>query len=100
MRKDQNAWSDEEKAYLRKHWAEKTRYEIAAVLVGKTPNAVMCKAYVLGLKKRKYKAVPEIKYGAPHEDDHLPARQTPRITVVQHAAGTITTHRMLSLIHI
>ncbi len=94
MRKDQTAWSDEEKAYLRKHWAEKTRYEIAAVLVGKTPNAVMCKAYDLGLKKRKYKAVPEIKYGAPHKDDHLPARQTPHITVVKHAAGTITTHRM------
>lgn len=94
MRKDQTAWSDEEKAYLRKHWAEKTRYEIAAVLVGKTPNAVMCKAYALGLKKRKFKAVPEIKYGAPHEDDHLPARKAPHITVVKHAAGTITTHRM------
>lgn len=94
MSKNQTRWSDKEKAYLRKHWAEKTRYEIAAVLVGKTPNAVMCKAYAMGLKKRKYKAVPEIKYGAPHEDDHLPARKAPHITVVKHAAGTITTHRM------
>ena len=94
MSKNQTRWSDEEKAYVRKHWAFKTQYEIAAVLVGKTPNAVMCKAYALGLKKRKFKAVPEIKYGAPHEYDHLPARQTPRITVVKHAAGTITTHRM------
>jgi hypothetical protein len=93
MSKNQSKWSDKEKAYLRKHWASKTQNEIAAVL-GKTPNAVMCKAYALGLKKRKYKAVTEIKYGAPHEDDLLPARQTPHITVVKHAAGTITTHRM------
>ena len=94
MSKNQTRWSDKEKAYLRKHWAFKTQNEIAAVLVGKTPNAVMCKAYALGLKKRKYKAVPEIKYGAPHEDDHLPSLQKPLITVVKHAAGTITTHRM------
>ena len=94
MSKNQSKWSDEEKAYLRKHWASKTQNEIAAVLVGKTPNAVMCKAYALGLKKRKFKAVPEIKYGAPHEYDHLPARKAPHITVVKHAAGTITTHRM------
>ncbi len=93
MRKDQTAWSDQEKAYLRKHWASKTQNEIAAVL-GKTPNAVMCKAHYMGLRKRKFKATPEIKYGAPHEDDLLPARQTPHITVVKHAAGTITTHRM------
>ena len=93
MRKDQTAWSDEEKAYLRKHWAEKTRSELAAAL-GKTPNAVTCKAWDMGLKKRKFKAVPEIKYGAPHEDDHLPSLQKPLITVVKHAAGTITTHRM------
>ena len=94
MSKNQSKWSDKEKAYLRKHWASKTQNEIAAVLVGKTPNAVMCKAYALGLKKRKFKAVPEIKYGAPHEYDHLPARKAPHITVVKHAAGTITTHRM------
>lgn len=94
MSKNQTRWSDDEKAYVRKHWAEKTRYEIAAVLVGKTPNAVMCKAHAMGLKKRKFKAVPEIKYGAAHEDDLLPARKAPHITVVKHAAGTITTHRM------
>ena len=94
MSANQTKWSDEETAYLSKHWASKTQNEIAAVLVGKTPNAVMCKAYALGLKKRKFKAVPEIKYGAPHEDDHLPSLQKPLITVVKHAAGTITTHRM------
>lgn len=94
MSKNQSKWSDEEKAYLRKHWASKTKNEIAAVLVGKTPNSVMCKAYDMGLRKRKFRAVPEIKYGAPHKDDHLPARKAPHITVVKHAAGTITTHRM------
>ena len=93
MSKNQTRWTDKDKAYLRKHWAYKSRNEIAAVL-GKTPNAVMCKAHAMGLKKRKFKAVPEIKYGAPHEDDLLPARKAPHITVVKHAAGTITTHRM------
>ena len=93
MSKNQSKWSDKEKAYLRKHWASKTQNEIAAVL-GRKPNAVMCKAHYMGLKKRKFRAVPEIKYGAPHEDDHLPARKAPHITVVKHAAGTITTHRM------
>ena len=93
MSKNQTKWTDKEKAYVKKHWELKTRNEIAAVL-GKTPNAVMCKAHHMGLKKRKFKATPEIKYGAPHEDDHLPSLQRPLITVVKHAAGTITTHRM------
>ncbi|MBK8895381.1 MAG: hypothetical protein IPN64_15540 [Propionivibrio sp.] len=68
---------------------------LAAVL-GKTPNAVMYKAYALGLKKPQVKPVPEIKYGARTRAavDPRPARQRPHITVVKHAAGTITTHRM------
>ena len=86
-------WTPAEKALLRKRYPTLTRNQLA-VLLGRSAYAVMCKAHHMGLKKRKFKAVPEIKYGAPHEDDLLPALQKPHITVVKHAAGTITTHRM------
>ena len=86
-------WTAAEKALLRKLYPTMTRNQLA-VLLGRSAFAVMIKASHMGLKKRKFKETPEIKYGAPHEDDHLPARKAPHITVVKHAAGTITTHRM------
>ena len=86
-------WTPAEKALLRKRYPTMTRNQIA-VLLGRSANAVMSKASAMGLKKRNFKEMPEIKYGAAHKDDHLPARKAPHITVVKHAAGTITTHRM------
>ncbi|MBK7357445.1 hypothetical protein [Propionivibrio sp.] len=48
----------------------------------------------MGLKKRRFKPVPEIKSATKAAVDPRPARQRPRITVVKHAAGRIITHRM------
>ena len=90
---EKNHWTPAEKALLRKHFQTMTARQIGEMM-GRSGNAVMCKAHFMGLKKRRFNPVPEIKYATKVDVDPRPARQRPHITVVKHPAGRIITHRM------
>ena len=90
---EKNHWTPAEKALLRKHFQTMTARQIGEMM-GRSGNAVMCKAHFMGLKKRRFNPVPEIKSATKAAVDPRPARQRPRITVVKHPAGRIITHRM------